>query len=262
MPTTERHPILRVDPPGGQSGLGSSIVGASAIREPAPGSETRHGISIVVVDDHELFRTGVLAMFGDQPDLEIVGEAEEGLAAVKQVSDLKPDVVLMDVSMKGMNGIEATRRILAKQPQTKVLCLSMHRDKRFVAGVLEAGASGYVLKDCSLDELARAIRAVARGHTYLSPALAGVVVAGYTAYLAEHADSAGPALTGREREVLQLLAEGHSTAAIAERLHLSRKTVGTHREHLMKKLDIHSLAGLTKYAIRSGLTSTEPDVAD
>lgn len=216
-------------------------------------------IRIVIVDDHRLFRAGLLAMLAGQSDMEVVGEAEEGLEAVSLVADLRPDLVVMDVSMTGMNGIEATRRILARQPDTKVLCLSMHGEKLFVAGVLEAGASGYLLKDCSFDQLADAVRSVMKGQTYLSPDVAGVVVADYTAHLAEHVGRATSPLTSREREVLQLLAEGRSTADIAERLHLSSKTVGTHREHVMKKLDIHSLAGLTKYAIRAGLTSAEAD---
>jgi len=216
---------------------------------------------IVLVDDHRLFRTGVLTMLADQSEVEVVGEAEEGSEAVSLVAELRPDLVLMDVSMKGMNGIEATRQVLARQPDTKVLCLSMHGEKQFVSAVLEAGASGYLLKDCSLEELGRAIGAVMAGQTYLSPAVAGVVVADYTAYLAEHADSPIALLTPREREVLQLLAEGRGTADIAEQLHISKKTVGTHREHMMKKLDIHNLAGLTKLAIREGITSADADPA-
>lgn len=215
-------------------------------------------IRIVLVDDHGLFRAGLVAMLAREPDMEVVGQADEGLEGVKVVDDLDPDVVVMDVSMQGMNGMEATRRILARLPDTKVLCLSMHSERRFVAGMLEAGASGYLLKDCSFEELAGAVRTVLKGQTYLSPAVAGVVVKAYTEHLI---DSEEPSLTAREREVLQLLAEGRSTADIAERLHLSRKTVGTHREHVMKKLDIHSLAGLAKYAIRAGLTSADADVA-
>lgn len=225
----------------------------------AAGAEDRMSIRIVLVDDHGLFRAGVLALLVDQSDMEVVGEAEEGLAAVKLATDLKPDVVLMDVSMKGMNGIEATRRILGKHPNTKVLCLSMHGEKQFVEAVLAAGASGYLLKDCSPKELVRALRSVTKGEAYLSPRIAALVVADYAAHLTDHVSSPNLLLTGREREVLQLLAEGFSTAEIAERLHLSGKTVGTHREHLMKKLDIHNLAGLTKYAIRAGFTSAEAD---
>ena len=218
-------------------------------------------IRIVLVDDHRLFRAGVLAMLEDQPDMDVVGEADDGLGAVKLVVAEKPDLVLMDVSMKGMNGTEATRQILTKRPDTKVLCLSMHADKQFVVGVLQAGASGYLLKDCSLEELGRAVRAVMDGQTYLSPSVTGVVVADYTTRLTEQVDSPRALLTRREREVLQLLAEGHGSAQIAERLHVSSKTVGSHRENIMKKLDIHNLAGLTKYAIREGFTSVDADSA-
>jgi len=217
------------------------------------------GIRIVLVDDHRLFRTGVLTMLADQSDVVVVGEAENGLEAVEVAAAQKPDLVLMDVSMKGMNGVEATRQILAKQPDTKVLCLSMHGERQFVRGVLEAGASGYLLKDCSLEELARAVQTVMGGQVYLSPSVAGVVVEDYTARLAEDAASERARLTNRERDVLRLLADGLSTAEIAKRLHVSGKTVGTHRQHLMKKLDIHSLAGLIKYAIRVGITSAQTD---
>jgi DNA-binding NarL/FixJ family response regulator len=218
-------------------------------------------IRIVLVDDHRLFRTGVLTMLADQSDMEVVGEAGSGAEAVTLAADQEPDLVLMDVSMRGMNGIEATRQILAKRPETKILCLSMHREKQFVRAVLEAGASGYLLKDCSLEELALAVHAVMADQSYLSPSVAGVVVADYTAHLAAHADSPIALLTPREREVLQLLAEGRGTADIAEQLHISSKTVGTHREHMMKKLDIHNLAGLTKLAIREGITSADVDPA-
>lgn len=219
-------------------------------------------IRIVLVDDHRLFRAGVLTMLADHSDIEVVGEAEDGLEGVKLVAAQRPDLVLMDVSMKGMSGIEATRRILATQPETKVLCLSMHGEKQFVRAVLEAGASGYLLKDSSVEELVRAIRALMDGQTYLSPPVAGVVVADYTTRLAEKPQSPNTLLTPREREVLQLISEGHGTADIATRLHVSGKTVGSHREHLMKKLDIHSVAGLTKYAIRAGFTSVDAGPVD
>lgn len=216
-------------------------------------------IRILVVDDHQLFRAGVGALLADQADMDVVGEAGDGLEALKLVAERKPDLVLMDVSMRGMNGVEATRRILAKRPDIRVLCLSMHREKRFVSSALDAGGSGYMLKDGSREELVQAVRAVMAGHTYLSPSVAGVIVADYRAHMAKDTESLTAVLTGREREVLQLLAEGLGTAAIAERLHVSGKTVATHREHIMKKLGIHSLAGLTKLAIREGLTSAAAD---
>ncbi len=216
-------------------------------------------VRIVVADDHAIFVDGLRSLLDEQPGMEVVGEAREGSDAVKLTLEEKPDVVVMDLSMPGMNGIDATRQILAKRPGTKVLCLSMHAETRFVTAVLEAGASGYLLKECALEELLRAVEAVTAGQTYLSPAVAGPIVDAYRKHQAEEATGAFSALTDREREVLQLLAEGHSAKVIANRLRVSVKTVGTHREHVMRKLDIHNLAGLTKYAIREGLTSADPD---
>lgn len=216
-------------------------------------------ISVFVVDDHELFRTAVLAMLRDEPGVEVVGQAGDGLEAAQLVAARNPDVVLMDVSMRGMNGIEATRLILGKRPDTRIVALSMHGEKRFVSAMLEAGASGYLIKDCSLQELYRALGAVMAGETYLSPAVAGVVFDDYRARLARDAGSPLGGATSREREVLQLLAEGHTTTEIGKRLHVSGKTVGTHRQSLMKKLGIRSIAGLTKYAIREGITSSAAD---
>ena len=216
-------------------------------------------LRIVLVDDHLLFVDGLRALLEEQVDMDVVGDARDGLGAVKQVSETKPHLVVMDVSMPGMNGIEATHQILAKRPETKVLCLSMHAETRFVTAVLEAGASGYLLKECALDELIRAVRVVAAGQTYLSPRIAGCIVDDYKMRCRKDAEGAFSSLTHREREVLQLLAEGHSAKAVAKRLAISPKTVGTHREHVMKKLDIHSIAGLTKYAVREGLTSIEAD---
>jgi DNA-binding NarL/FixJ family response regulator len=214
-------------------------------------------LRVVVADDHVLFAQCLRGALNGQADIEVVAEVADGLAAVRAARDMTPDLVVMDVSMPGMNGIEATRQIRAHRPGAKVLCLSMHADDGFIAAVLEAGASGYALKDTPLDELLRAIRVVMSGETYLSAAVATKVAAGYAAGRSVGRTSAFSALTSREREVLQLLAEGHTAKAIAARLHLSVKTIGTHREHLMEKLGIHDLAGLTKYAIREGLTSTD-----
>jgi DNA-binding NarL/FixJ family response regulator len=216
-------------------------------------------IRIVLADDHGIFVAGLRSLLEQQPDMEVIGDARDGLDAVNLALDKKPDVVVMDVSMPGMNGIEATHQIRAKRPETKVLCLSMHSDKRFVAAVLEAGASGYLLKECALEELIRAVRTVMAGQTYLSPPVAGPLVADYKANRPAGDTMSRSLLTDREREVLQLLAEGHTAKAIAGRLEVSVKTVSTHREHVMRKLDIHSVAGLTKYAIREGLTSTDPE---
>ena len=211
---------------------------------------------ILLADDHELFTEGLRSLLNAQPDMEVIGEARDGRAAVEQAAAMTPDVVVMDLSMPGLNGIEATRRITADCPGVKVLCLSMHDESRFVEGALDAGASGYLLKDCALEELGRAIHTVIADQVYLSPGIAGTVVEAYKNGASKRADSSVfSLLTEREREVLQLLAEGLPTREIAERLHVSAKTIGTHREHLMAKLDIHSVAGLTKYAIRENLTS-------
>jgi len=182
-------------------------------------------------------------------------EVEDGLGAVDAARARKPNLVVIDVSMPGMNGLEATRRISAEAPHVKVLCLSMHSDRRFVDAALQSGAHGCLLKECASEELVSAIHAVLAGQIYVSPGLADAVLANYRAE--GHERSELSQLTPREREILQLLAEGHSARSIAARLELSVKTVGTHREHLMQKLGTHSLSGLTKLAIREGLTSAE-----
>jgi DNA-binding NarL/FixJ family response regulator len=212
-------------------------------------------LRIVLADDHPIFREGVRSLLSSLPGVDVVAEVDDGASAVEAARDQKPDVVLLDVSMPGMNGLDATLRITAEAPNAKVLCLSMHSDRRFVDAALRSGARGYLLKDCALDELVSAIHAVVAGQIYVSSRLADAVLAGYRAKDGEL--SAIDLLTPREREVLQLLAEGHSAQEIAARLHVSVKTVGTHREHLMQKLGTHSLAGLTKFAIREGLTSAE-----
>lgn len=213
---------------------------------------------ILLVDDHEILLGGLRAMIEPEPGLEVVGEARDGLEAVDKAQELEPDLTVMDVSMPGLNGIEATRRITSARPETRVLCLSSHSDPVMVEAMLEAGASGYLLKDYAVDELLRALEVVMAGETYLSPRIAGGVVQSLLRGQRSSSTSMLSQLTEREREVLQLIAEGHSNREIAERLHLSPKTVGSHREHIMQKLDIHSIAGLTKYAIQQGLTSTEP----
>lgn len=188
-------------------------------------------------------------------DMEVIAEAADGREAVQLTRELKPDVIVMDLSMPDLNGIEATRQVLEENPGVKVLALSMHSDKRFVAGVLGAGASGYLLKDCALDELVRAIHSVAVDQTYLSPSIAGVVVQGYTQQVRGSDAPVMSSLSPREQEVLQLMAEGKPVKEIASILHLSVKTVETHRHQIMNKLGVYSVAELTKYAIREGLTS-------
>jgi len=214
---------------------------------------------IVLVDDHALFIAGIRSLLEQQADLEIVGEAGSGIEAVKVVRQTSPDLVITDATMPGMNGIDATREILAESPHVKVLCVTMHGNRHFVTAVLEAGAAGYLLKECAHEELIRAIEAVMAGKTYISPSVAGIVVASLKEGRAEPELSVFSLLTTRERQVLQLLAEGHSTKEIAGTLNLSVKTIGSHRERTMQKLSINSVAGLTKYAVRQGLTSIERD---
>jgi DNA-binding NarL/FixJ family response regulator len=213
-------------------------------------------IRILLVDDHEIFADGLAALLAAEHDMHVVGTVADSHESLQRAVQDAPDVVVMDISMPGMNGIETTRRITKERPETKVLCLSMHGERRFVQAALEAGASGYVLKECALDEVALAIRTVGAGRTYLSPGVAGVVVDAMRDRRNGTDTSAFSVLTDRERAVLQLLAEGHSSKEIATRLHVSIKTVGTHREKIMSKLDINSVAGLTKYAIREGLTES------
>jgi len=212
---------------------------------------------ILLADDHRIMREGLASLLEQQADMEVIQHASDGLQAVSMSHDLNPDVVVMDLTMPGMNGIEATRRITNDVPGVKVLCLSVHGDTGFVSAVLDAGASGYLLKDCAFEELVSAIRTLTGNQIYLSPGIAGALVEDYKARRPDSVPSAFSKLTEREREIVQLLAEGHSTKEIAARLHLSVKTVGTHREHLMAKVNVRSLAELTKYAIREGLTSVE-----
>lgn len=214
-------------------------------------------IRVLLADDHRIVLQGLRSLLEQEPDIKVVGEAQNGRRTVELVGELGPDVVIMDLTMPGMNGIEATRRIRTDHPEVKVLALSMHSDKGFVDSVLDAGASGYLLKDCAFDELAQAIRLVVTGDMYLSPGVAKTVVKGYVRQLRQGDRSALSSLSPREREVLQLTAEGKSAREIASLLGLSVKTVETQRRRIMQKLDVHSVAGLTKRAIREGLTSLE-----
>lgn len=212
---------------------------------------------ILLVDDHALFSQGLRLLLDGESRMEIVGEAMSGQECIEIAAEQLPDIVLMDLSMPVMNGMEATRLLAAEVPTAKVICLSMHSGRRFVLAALDAGARGYVLKGCELEDLHRAIRAVSAGEVYLSSGIAAVVVDAYRAGHSEVETSAFSLLTDRERSVLQLLAEGDSTRKIAQRLGISPKTVATHREHLMQKLAIDGVAGLTRYAIREGLTTSD-----
>jgi len=215
------------------------------------------GISILLADDHKIIRDGLRALIEKQPDMEVVADADNGRAAVELATKLRPRVVVMDVSMPDLNGIEATRQILSALPETKIIALSMHSDRRFVTEMLKANACGYLLKDCAFEELIRAIETVVSNHTYLSPGIADLVVEDFVHKPTGERASVFSVLTNREREVLQLLAEGKTTKQIAADCHVSVKTIETHRQHIMEKLNIHSVAELTKYAIREGLTSLD-----
>jgi DNA-binding NarL/FixJ family response regulator len=215
-------------------------------------------IGILIAEDHTIVREGLRSLVEKQPDMEIVCEAEDGRTAVERVREFQPDVVIMDITMPNLNGVEATRQIVSEFPQIKVIALSIHSNRRFVADMLGAGAAGYVLKECLFDELVQAIKAVAAGESYLSPRITGVVIEHYVKGLAAVADSSLSTLTSREREVLQLIAEGKTTKKIALDLHVSTKTIEANRRQIMEKLDVHSIAELTKYAVREGLTPLEP----
>jgi DNA-binding NarL/FixJ family response regulator len=214
-------------------------------------------IRIMLADDHRIVRSGLRGLLDAEPSLEVVAEAEDGRTAVQLSHDLAPDVILMDISMRDMNGIEATRHIVSRSPQSKVIILSMHSGQKFVAEVFKAGASGYLLKDCDFSEILSAIRAVVSGQTFLCPQIATVLRNDYLQRIFKAEASGSASLSPREREVLQLMTEGKSTKEIAYGLNLSVKTVEVHRQKIMDKLDIHTIAELTKYAIREGLTPLE-----
>lgn len=211
-------------------------------------------IRVVLADDHTLVRAGLRSLLASIPGVEVVGEAGNGVEASRLVSELRPDVVLMDVSMPALNGIEATRRIVKLQPRTRILIVSMHSDREYVRQALVAGAHGYLLKDTQPGELSLALRAVAGGDMWLSPAVASSVVED-----AVRPTALAPAeeLTPRQREVLQLIAEGHTTGRIARQLRLSVKTVESHRAQIMQRLDIHHVPGLVRYALRKGMVSPD-----
>jgi DNA-binding NarL/FixJ family response regulator len=213
-------------------------------------------VRIVLADDHRIVREGLRTLIAQEPDMTVVAMAEDGPQLLRQVQDCSPDLVITDISMPGLNGIEALRRLRAEQPEVQVVCLSMHNEDRVVLSAIEAGASGYLLKDSSFDELAQAVRQVMAGRVYVSAELSGVMVRELRSLKAGAAPApAGAALTPREKELVQLFAEGWTTNEIAERLHLSPKTVATHRENVLRKLQARGVADLTRYALREGLSS-------
>ena len=212
---------------------------------------------VLLVDDHAIIRQGLCSLLEKQPDIEVVGSVEDGRKAVDIARELAPDLVIMDISMPNLNGIDATRKIIGEMGDVKIIALSIHSSRHFVAEMLKAGASGYILKECLFDELVEAIKTVLNGGTYLSPKITGVVIDDYVKRLSTQYQPEGPVLNEREREVLQFLSEGKSTKQIAVQLHVSAKTIESNRRNIMDKLGINSVAELTKYAVREGLTPLE-----
>jgi DNA-binding NarL/FixJ family response regulator len=212
-------------------------------------------IKILLVDDHRLLREGLRSLLEEQKDITVVGEAENGKHAVQLAAKLVPDIIIMDISMPGLNGINATCQISSACAKSKVIALSMHTERRTVLEMINAGASGYLLKDCAFEEVVQAVRTVAGNNTYLSPKIASIVIKDYVHRIPKSELSALFGLTTREREVLQLLSEGKKTKDVADVLRVSVKTAEAYRQHIMEKLNIYSIAELTKLAIREGLTS-------
>ena len=211
------------------------------------------GTSILLVDDHRMMRDGLRALLEQHDQYTIVGEASDGRTAVEMADSLQPDIVVMDISMPKLNGVEATRKILADHPHMKIIALSMHADRRYVMQMLDAGASAYLIKNSASEDMVRALGIVVGGQSFLSPAITDQVI--HVATDQHRDESAFSVLTNREREVLQLLAEGRSSKEIAAELYLSVKTIEARRRDIMNKLDIHNVAALTRYAIREGITT-------
>jgi DNA-binding NarL/FixJ family response regulator len=209
-------------------------------------------IRVLLADDHDLVRAGFRSLVQSFPGVEVVGEAGDGRAAIRQIEIHRPHVVLMDIMMPGLNGLEATTRIVKEFPKVRVIILSMNAAEEYVLKAMRVGAAGYLLKDGNPAELEQAIRAVARGETFLSSKVSQHVVSGYI-QRASGPETGTDKLTSRQREILQLIAEGNTTKEIAKKLDISVKTVETHRMQLMERLDIHDIAGLVRYALRVGL---------
>jgi DNA-binding NarL/FixJ family response regulator len=214
-------------------------------------------IKILLVDDHAIVRQGLHSLLEKEPDIEVVGEAEDGREALELVSKLMPDVVVMDITMPNLNGVDATRQIMHEFPKVKVIALSMHSDRTFVVSMLKAGASGYVLKECLSDELVEAIRTVAGDGWYISRRITGVVMEDYVDRLLETTESPLEILTDRELQVLQPVVEGKSTKQIALELHVSTKAIEATRRKIMEKLDVHSIPELVVKSIQWGLISLQ-----
>jgi DNA-binding NarL/FixJ family response regulator len=210
----------------------------------------KNTIRILLADDHTILRDGIRSLIEDEPDMEVIGEAEDGHSAVKMTAQLGPDVVVMDIAMPLLNGLEATRQIKRNHPQVRVLILTMHENEEYIRQVLATGAMGYILKDAAARELLGAIRAVHRGEAVLSPAITRLVIEDYLRWGEPQLEPVSNGLSAREREVLQLIAEGYTNKQIGEILCISVKTVQAHRNNLMQKLDLHDRGELIKYAIQ------------
>jgi DNA-binding NarL/FixJ family response regulator len=211
-------------------------------------------LNVLIAEDHTLVRAGIRALIDASPELNVVGEAANGREAVEKVGQLQPQLVLLDVAMAELNGIDAARQIHDNHPNTRIIMLSMHEDRQYVFEALKAGATGYVLKSAAFQDLIAAIETVMSNRNYISPSLSDIVMNDYVRRAqGEEKTTAVGQLTGREREVLQLIAEGKSSAEVGAMLHISVRTVDTHRHNIMTKLEIHSIAGLTKFAIGHGL---------
>lgn len=209
---------------------------------------------VLLADDHKILREGLKSIIASVPGFDVIAEAENGHQAIKICAELSPDIVLMDVSMQGLNGIDATHQILKSNPELKIVALSMHSTKQFVTGMFQAGAWGYLLKDCASEELITAMKTVLSGKKYISQYISGIIL---DEYLSGTGTEKEVTLTDREREILQLIAEGQSVKTISDKLSLSIKTIESHRKNIMDKLKVYSIPELTKYAIRSGLTTLE-----
>ncbi|MDD2708943.1 MAG: response regulator transcription factor [Verrucomicrobiae bacterium] len=219
-----------------------------------PGENAAKCIRILLADDHVIMREGLRVLIEQEPRFKVIEQVDQGRDAVTKCASLSPDVVIMDIGMEGLNGIEATRQIHARQPEVKILILSMHAEREYIARAFSSGASGYLLKECAVKELRFAIGLIFDGKSYISPSISEVVIEDYVKSSAAATGKDAPDLSDREREVLQLLAEGRSVKEIAGMLHVSVKTVHTHRTHLMQKLKMENLADLVRYAISKGIT--------
>ena len=214
---------------------------------------------LIIVDDHALIRAGIRSLLANVAEFEVVGEASDGVEAIKLVAELRPQVVLTDIAMPNMNGLVVTERIVRDYPEVRVIIVSMHATEEFVGQAVKAGAVGYLLKDTDSAELQFAINAVVRGESYLTPAISKRVMTSYMHLINDTQQRQENPLTPRQREILRLIAEGQSTKAVAKTLDISAKTVETHRSQIMERLSIHDIPGLVRYAMRTGLVPTEKE---